>query len=84
MIKCKKKLAMNYKKGEIGDYAIMHQNINDELTKIFHWLRIEFFVANDYIDMLQSRCLKDQLKFPSNDSGPSIHIITFIKLAARM
>ena len=66
MIKCKKKLAMNYKKGKIFEPAIMHENINDELTKIFHWLRIEFFVANDYIHMLQSRCLKDQWKYSLN------------------
>ena len=59
----------------IADNAFMHQNMNNALTKIFHWLRIEFFVANDYIDMLQSRCLRDQLKFPSNDSGPSIKIL---------
>ena len=60
----------------------MHQTINGELTKIFHWLRIEFFVANDYIYMLQSRCLKNQLKFSLSDNGLSI--IQFIELALRI
>ena len=51
MIKFKNKFVMYFER-RLYEPAIMHQNMNEELTKIFHWLGIEFFVTNDYIHML--------------------------------